>query len=185
MGKKKLEAHNQGPPLRKRHTENEEGPTEKETEHILLRSAYWLGQVEITKHKLGPLLELEEDFELVHMKSLQKRSQRSQPSMRLLLEQLIKKRLIAKIQEAKYYSIFVDKVTDCSHGATAYMQYVDSVNAHCSPPGSSKKRMKLHQAFFSGLMLNKALSPVNNLSKLFQKDHLLYKPSLDWIKAKL
>lgn len=90
-------------------------------------STYWLGKEEVANCKLKSLLELEEDLGLSEMKHFQQRSQRSQKNMRLLLGQLIKKKLISKVKDAKYYSILVDEVSDIAvmEQLLIYIGYVD------------------------------------------------------------
>ena len=48
------------------------------------------------------------------MKHFRNTSERSQQEMRLLLGQLIKGNLVEQVQEAKWFSVLVDDVTDCS-----------------------------------------------------------------------
>lgn len=78
-------------------------------------STYWLAYEEIANVKLKSLLKLEEEQagleEMRHWKNTSERCQREQ---RLLLGQLLKKKVLSQIKEAKRFSILVDEVTDCS-----------------------------------------------------------------------
>lgn len=78
-------------------------------------STYWLAYEEIANVKLKSLLKLEEEQagleEMRHWKNTSERCQREQ---RLLLGQLLKKKVLSQIKEVKRFSILVDEVTDCS-----------------------------------------------------------------------
>ena len=77
-------------------------------------SAYWLAHEEIANVKLKSLLKLEEQLVLREMSHWKNMSERCQREQRLLLGQLLKKTTLARIKEAKWFSILVDEVTDCA-----------------------------------------------------------------------
>lgn len=90
-------------------------------------STYWLGKEEIANKKLPSLVNIEEQIGMEQMGQFKQKSQRSQKGMHLLLGQLIKDSLISRVKRAKYFSILVNEVTDCSvtEHVLVYIGYVD------------------------------------------------------------
>ena len=120
-----LELERRKSPLAQQHKSVQE-KVDKVTFNAML-SAYWLAYEEIANVKLKSLLKLEEQAGLNEMSHWKNRSERSQKEERLLLGQLLKKKLLFRIKEAKWFSILVDEVTDCAviEQLLIYVGYVD------------------------------------------------------------
>ena len=120
-----LELERRKSPLAQQHKSVQE-KADKVTFNAML-SAYWLAYEEIANVKLKSLLKLEEQAGLNEMSHWKNRSERSQKEQRLLLGQLLKKKLLFRIKEAKWFSILVDEVTDCAviEQHLIYVGYVD------------------------------------------------------------
>ena len=100
--------------------------SDKVTYNAML-AAYWLAFEEVANSKLKSLLKLREQAGLVEMKHWTNRSERCQREQRLLIGQLIKKKVLDNIKEAQYFSILVDEVSDCAvmEQLLIYIGYVD------------------------------------------------------------
>ena len=120
-----LELERRKSPLAQQHKAVQE-KADKVTFNAML-SAYWLAHEEIANVKLKSLLNLEEQLGLQEMSHWKNTSERCQREQRLLLRQLLKKTTLARIQEAKWFSILVDEVTDCAvtEQLLIYIGYVD------------------------------------------------------------
>ena len=120
-----LELERRKSPLAQQHKAVQE-KADKVTFNAML-SAYWLAHEEIANVKLKSLLNLEEQLGLQEMSHWKNTSERCQREQRLLLGQLLKKTTLARIQEAKWFSILVDEVTDCAvtEQLLIYIGYVD------------------------------------------------------------
>ena len=112
LGTYLLEQERRKSPLAQQHKAVQEN-ADKVTFNAML-SAYWLAHEEIANVKLKSLLKLEEQLGLQEMSHWKNTSERCQREQRLLLGQLLKKTTLARIKEAKWFSILVDKVTDCA-----------------------------------------------------------------------
>ena len=90
-------------------------------------SSYWLGKEEVASKKILSLIELQKQIGVTEMKEFKNTSERNQRDMRLLLGQLIKKKLIERAKDAKWFSLLVDEVTDCAtiEQLLIYVGYVD------------------------------------------------------------
>ena len=125
LGTYLLELERRKSPLAQQHKAVQE-KADKVTFNAML-SAYWLAHEEIANVKLKSLLNLEQQLGLQEMSHWKNTSERCQREQRLLLGQLLKKTTLAQIQEAKWFSILVDEVTDCAvtEQLLIYIGYVD------------------------------------------------------------
>lgn len=78
------------------------------------QACYWLAKEETSNTKLLSLINLQKRSGVKEMTHYKNTSARSQQEMRLLTGQLIKNNLLDQIYSAKWFSILVDEVTDCS-----------------------------------------------------------------------
>lgn len=125
LGTYLLELERRKSPLAQQHKTVQE-KADKVTFNAML-SVYWLAHEEIANVKLKSLLKLEEQVGLQEMSHWKNTSERCQREQRLLLGQLLKKTTLARIKEAKWFSILVDEVTDCAviEQLLIYIGYVD------------------------------------------------------------
>ncbi|XP_060569569.1 zinc finger MYM-type protein 6-like, partial [Ruditapes philippinarum] len=91
-------------------------------------ASYWLGKEEVSNKKLLSLIELQKQIGVEAMNHFKNTSERSQKDMRLLVGQMIKTKLVENVKTAKWFSLLVDEVTDCSsmEQLLIYVGYVDA-----------------------------------------------------------
>lgn len=107
---------------------NAQGSKREQVTFNAFLASYWLGKEEVSNKKLLSHIELQKQIGVEAMNHFKNTSERSQKDMRLLVGQMIKFKLVEDVKTAKWFSLLVDEVTDCSsmEQLLIYVGYVDA-----------------------------------------------------------